>query len=118
MAALGVKPCFGAIVPALLFAAPASGRCQDTLLTRRITRGEMTLEFASVDSMIAKELAGTLASGRSVIERFFGGTYRTAFTVRIYPNRAALTAHWAQAWKVPDLRGRCGARVGSVGGRA
>ena len=75
----------------------------------------MVIEFTPADSGIAAELVGTLDSGRSAVEAFFGGRYRTAFTVRIYPSRAALTAHWARAWGVPDLKTECWMVASGVG---
>jgi hypothetical protein len=98
-----------------LLAALLVGSRPDTLLTHRITATGMAIEFAPVDSAVATKLVGTLRAGRSAVEAFFGGRYPVAFTVRIYPSRTALTAHWARAWGLPDLKAECWMVASGVG---
>lgn len=41
------------------------------------------------------------------IQVFFGSSYTRSVTVRVFPDRAALTAYWRSAWGVPDLKTEC-----------
>ena len=80
---------------------------QDTALLRHLTLGSITIAYADVDSAAVRDLAAMLRSGRPAIERFFGDSFARPLTVRLYPDRASLTAHWAAAWGVPDLKAEC-----------
>jgi hypothetical protein len=46
-------------------------------------------------------------SQRRHIEAFFAAPFPRRFTVRVFPDRDALTAHWRAAWRQPDFQAQC-----------
>ncbi len=80
---------------------------QDTTIPVRVELDGVHYELTTDDTSQVPIIAKAIASGRANAERFFGAPYRSSFVVRIYPSRASLTAHWAAAWGVPDLRTEC-----------
>jgi hypothetical protein len=64
----------------------------------------VTVEFREQDREQAKRLVTLLAKGHRTITDFFHRSFPQRFTVRIYPDRAALTAYWRTAWGIPDLQ--------------
>lgn len=93
------------VLSVLLVGVMAAG--PDTVLERHRSGHGFSIEFTSRDSVAALAVAGAVGRGIRVIERYFQAPFKRTFVVRIYPDRAALTAHWAAAWQVPDLKTEC-----------
>ncbi len=55
----------------------------------------------------ADPLRSEIAAARERVEVFFGRPFRQRFDVLVFPDRAALDAHWRTAWKLPDFRSEC-----------
>jgi len=47
------------------------------------------------------------ATGRSEVQAFFGRPYLLEYTVRVFPDRASLTAYWADVWRAAGLDQGC-----------
>ena len=65
------------------------------------------IEHAGVSGEVAKQLGDLAARGRAEVEQFFDTTMPAPFTVRVFPDRAALNAHWRAAWDMPDFESEC-----------
>ena len=91
------------MIPILSLLAVAGFQQPDTALPIHETRRGIRYEFVAADRSLLPSLQMLVEGGRTNAERFFGGRFRAPLIVRIYPNRRALTAHWAAAWGVPDL---------------
>ncbi len=52
-------------------------------------------------------IVGTCAEGMEKIHAFFGMPLARGVQVRVFPDRAALTAYWRSAWGIPDLQTEC-----------
>jgi hypothetical protein len=104
-----------AFLSALFASASVASATPDTVLPRRATPAGLVIEYADADSASVSGIATMLTAGRSAVQKFFGGSFDRAFTIRVYPDRASLTAHWAAAWKVPDLKAECWMVASGVG---
>ena len=80
------------LLVALLTTGSLAPSRQDSVLPRRLSRPGLTIEYADADA---------------AAERFFGSPFPRPFTVRVFPNRASLTAHWSKSWGVSDLKPEC-----------
>lgn len=93
--------------------APAAGQqlatTDTTALLRwqQIRRPGFKLAITTRDSTLAPALLGTISAGVSKIQQFFNDTYRRPFVVRVFPDRASLTAYWRLAWNLPDFKPGC-----------
>jgi hypothetical protein len=88
----------------------------DTALPHHLTRPGIVIEYADADSGIVSGLAATLTAGRAAVQDFFGAPFGRPITIRVYPDRASLTAHWAASWGVPDLKAECWMVASGVAG--
>lgn len=102
------------MIPILSLLAVAGFQQPDTALPIHETRHGIRYEFVAADRSLLPSLQMLVEGGRTNAERFFGGRFRAPLIVRIYPNRRALTAHWAAAWGVPDLHTDCWAVASGV----
>jgi hypothetical protein len=59
------------------------------------------------DSGTGPWMRGVCSEAMERIEKFFGMPYFRGVRVRVFPDRAALTAYWRSAWGVPDLQPEC-----------
>lgn len=102
----------------LAIALSAIGRpiSADTVLDQRRTYPGFTVEYRRADSAAAASIAAALVRGRPTIETFFGAPFRARYVVRVYPDRASLTEHWAAAWGVPGLKTECWMVASGVAG--
>lgn len=74
----------------------------------RAVAGEgFTLEVTDADQDRAAELAKVLAGGRGEVEAFFGRPFPRSVAVKLFPDRALLTAFWREEWKAPDFKPEC-----------
>ena len=103
------------LVSALLGGVPFAPAGPDTVLPRHMTRAGLVIEYADADSATVSALVGVLTEGRSAVQAFFGAPFGRPFTVRVFPDRASLTAHWAAAWGVPDPHAECWMVASGVG---
>ena len=65
------------------------------------------LEYVAADRTVAQSLVPMIDRGRQTAEQFFATTYPSSFVVRVFPDRAALTAHWRDVWNQPTLQTQC-----------
>ena len=66
-----------------------------------------SLEYVATDRAVAQSLIPMIERSRPIVAQFFGTTYPSAFPVRVYPDRAAITARWRVAWNQPTLVTEC-----------
>lgn len=104
------------LLSALLAGVPFTPAGPDTVLPRRVIRAGLVIEYADADSATVPALVAALTAGRAAVESFFGAPFAGAFTIRVFPERASLTAHWAASWGVPDLRTECWMVASGVAG--
>lgn len=52
-------------------------------------------------------IVGACTEGMEKIKAFFGMPLARRVEVRVFPDRAALTAFWRSSWGVPDLQSEC-----------
>jgi len=104
------------LLSALLASVPFAPAGSDTGLPRRVIRAGLVVEYADAESGTVPDLVATLTAGRAAVESFFGAPFAGTFIVRVFPDRASLTAHWAAAWGVPDLRAECWMVASGVAG--
>jgi hypothetical protein len=72
-----------------------------------IERTEFRLDYASRDQAMAPTWAGYADGGVSGAQSFFGAAFPHGFTIRVYPDRSALTAHWRSHWSSPGFSPEC-----------
>jgi hypothetical protein len=65
------------------------------------------LEYVAADRVVAQSLVPMIERGRQTAEQFFATTYVSSFVVRVFPDRAALTARWRVAFNQPTLDTQC-----------
>jgi len=105
-----------AVLTVLLAGTPLAPAGPDTVLPRRVARAGLVIEYTDADSAGVPDLIAMLSAGRAAVQAFFGAPFAGRFTVRVFPDRASLTAHWAAAWGVPDLRTECWMVASGVAG--
>lgn len=66
-----------------------------------------TLHYAQGHRGDADEVARRVDKGRGEVEAFFGSPCPRAFDLRVFPDRAPLTAYWRQAWGAPEFEPQC-----------
>lgn len=64
----------------------------------------VTFEYEPPDSVAVAALREYAYEGVDVIEGFFGRRFRTSFTFRILPTRAAFDAHAKEKWGMAETR--------------
>lgn len=82
----------------------------------RLERGSVTLEYTEADAVLVPKLETYVDTGRRTVQTFFGRPFARPFVVRVFPDRASLTAHWRAAWKMPDLKPEAWMVASGVGG--
>jgi hypothetical protein len=65
------------------------------------------LEYVAADRAVAQSLVPMIDGGRRSAEQFFGATYQSSFVVRVFPDRASLTARWRVVRDEPMLQTEC-----------
>jgi hypothetical protein len=65
------------------------------------------LEYVAADREVARSLVPMIDRGRSIAEQFFGTIYASSFVVRVFADRASLTARWRVVWNQPTLQTEC-----------
>ena len=66
-----------------------------------------TLHYAQGHRADARDVARRVDKGRREVEAFFGSPCPRAFDLRVFPDRASLTAVWRQAWGAPEFEPQC-----------
>lgn len=105
-----------ALLSALLAGVSQAPAAPDTVLPRRVSRAGLVIEYTDADSAVVPDLVTLLTAGRAAVQMFFGAPFGSPFAVRVFPDRASLTAHWAASWGVPDLRAECWMVASGVAG--
>jgi hypothetical protein len=95
------------LIPLPILLALQAGPSADALRWQRVEQSGFTILYTDADSASVGALAPMLARGRARVEGYFGAPFPQAVEVRLYPDRAALTERWRQAWGVPDLQAQC-----------
>ncbi len=103
------------MTPLFWLIAAAAPFAQDTALPIHEIRSGVRYELTAADRRALPSLEAMVKSGHRNAERFFGAPFKTAFVVRIYPDRRSLTAHWAAAWGMPGLTTECWMVAGGSG---
>ena len=67
----------------------------------------MTVEYQSLDGALTADLHAHVIAGRASVEAFFQRPLDGPITLRMYPDRPSLTAHWRSAWNQPGLQPEC-----------
>ena len=66
-----------------------------------------SLEYVPSDRAVAQSLIPMIEGGRGTVERFFATTYRSPFAVRVFADRAGLTARWRVVRNQPTFQTEC-----------
>lgn len=105
--AVWMKLCIGLAVASAMVARPGIAQegypaIPDEYRRRVIWEDEGALFYSPVDAGTVDAVSLYLVNGRERIEAFFGQPFRERFTVRLYPDRAAFTGFFKDAWGVPS----------------
>ncbi len=96
-----------AIAAALLLTFRSTAFAAEPPAFRAVAGDGFTLELTDADREREAEVRGLVVRGRGTVETFFGRAYPRAVTVKLFPDRASLTAFWREDWKAPDLVPEC-----------
>ena len=96
-----------ALAAALLLTFRSTAFAAEPAAVRSVAADGFTLELTDADREREGEIRGLVARGRGSVETFFGRPFPRAVTVKLFPDRAALTAFWREDWKAPDLVTEC-----------
>jgi hypothetical protein len=88
-------------------AMPSSSQPALPLPLSTTTVSGVSVTFTATDQDDAADFAGYVQDGMSVVQDFFGQGIPRPFVVRIFPDRASLTAHWRTAWNDPSFQSEC-----------
>lgn len=69
--------------------------------------GTMSLEYMAADQLFLPHLNEYLGNGRQTVRDFFNRDFPDTFVVRVFPDRATMTAFWRAEWGIPDLETEC-----------
>lgn len=87
---------------------PTAGGARVPLMEWRTEpMGTMTLNYLAADQEFLAHLKEYLGNGRRTVQDFFERDYPDSFVVRVFPDRATMTAYWRSEWGIPDLETEC-----------
>jgi hypothetical protein len=66
-----------------------------------------SLALTDPDSTLVPFLLEAASSGRAEVQAFFERGLATSYLIRVFPDRASLTAHWRDVWRAPGLGEEC-----------
>lgn len=74
---------------------------------RAVGDASARVEYQDPDAGIAGAMLEHVRAGRAAAMAFFGESFASGVTARIFPDRASLTAYWRSAWNQPSLVPEC-----------
>ena len=67
----------------------------------------VTIEFTENDRGQVARVYEDVSLGKRRVKAFFGKSFPQKFRIKVFPDRASLTAFWRKDWKMPDFQAQC-----------
>lgn len=91
------------LLPAVVSAQEQAG----SLAWLELQDGQTIFYSTASDSAMMPAIVRFAKDGVARVTAFFDAPFAQSCTVRVFPTRATLTAHWRQAWGAPDFEAQC-----------
>jgi hypothetical protein len=79
----------------------------DSLHWRGAEAPGFQIAFTDIDRPFISTIQRDAELSRARLEAFFDDAFTHTLTVRVFPDRASLTAFWRNAWQAPEFQPQC-----------